>query len=449
MKRKWTEDKIKEMFKEIAPDYKLLEIKRDKNSHIQILIKCLIEIHEPQWVNLSHFIKGQRCKYCHYENYKNLRTWSYDEVKKYIEKYGYKLLSKECKNNSTKINIECDRGHSYWVVFNSFQQGNRCPVCNKTKKKTHNEYLDLVKNKTDGEYLVLSRYINSTIKVKHQHVKCGHIFGMSPNSFIQGQRCPNCSPNKKKNTEIYKKQLFDLIGNEYKITEDYINNDTKIKHLHIVCGYEYLTSPHNFLSGHGYCPLCNGSARLNTELYKAKLSKLYPGEYQVLDEFIKGNIKIKHKHNKCNTIFEIAPSMLLNKHICPTCQSSKGEIYVNNFLKNNNIINEPQFSFDDLLGINNGFLLFDFAIFDNNKLYCLIEVDGEFHRRAINKSGKGEEYSLEKFKIQKEHDKRKDEYCKKNNIKLIRIPYYEKIPLFEQFDDILNNNLKCLIKEAV
>lgn len=60
-------------------------------------------------------------------------------------------------------------------------------------------------------------------------------------------------------------------------------------------------------------------------------------------------------------------------------------------------------------------LPFDFYLPDYN---TLIEFDGEQHYKPVSNFG-GEE----KFKVQVLHDKIKNEYCLKNNIHLIRIPY--------------------------
>ena len=61
---------------------------------------------------------------------------------------------------------------------------------------------------------------------------------------------------------------------------------------------------------------------------------------------------------------------------------------------------------------------FDCAIFNQETLLCLIEYDGEQHFKPIEFFG-GEEA----FQKQQERDQKKDEWCKENNIPLLRIPY--------------------------
>ena len=59
---------------------------------------------------------------------------TYKEVKKYIEDRGYKLLSTEYINNTTKMILQCPEGHDWFTSFHNFSdssdvQGNRCATC--------------------------------------------------------------------------------------------------------------------------------------------------------------------------------------------------------------------------------------------------------------------------------------------------------------------------------
>lgn len=58
------------------------------------------------------------------------------------------------------------------------------------------------------------------------------------------------------------------------------------------------------------------------------------------------------------------------------CISSRGERIIAQILRENNINFSTQYMFKDLIGINGGYLKFDFAIFKDNQLYELIEFDG-------------------------------------------------------------------------
>lgn len=99
---------------------------------------------------------------------------------------------------------------------------------------------------------------------------------------------------------------------------------------------------------------------------------------------------------------------------CGCTSKSSGEIKIKQCLSNYTY--SEQYIIPEL----SQFMPFDFAVFKDNKLHCLIEFDGEQHFRSIDFFG-GEE----KFIKQQENDRRKNEYCKNNGIKLIRIPYYD------------------------
>ena len=103
------------------------------------------------------------------------------------------------------------------------------------------------------------------------------------------------------------------------------------------------------------------------------------------------------------------------------CINSHGEEIIAQLLTKNNITFSKQYIFNELKGTRGGVLRFDFAIFKNNKLIELIEFDGRQHiygpDGAWTKS-----YSLD---VIQENDKRKNEYCNENNIKLVRVPYYD------------------------
>ena len=66
-----------------------------------------------------------------------------------------------------------------------------------------------------------------------------------------------------------------------------------------------------------------------------------------------------------------------------------------------------------------------------------IEFDGEDHYMPIDRASKGKEWAEEQFQLRKIKDNIKTQYCEDNNIKLIRIPYWE----FNNIETILNKKL--------
>lgn len=102
---------------------------------------------------------------------------------------------------------------------------------------------------------------------------------------------------------------------------------------------------------------------------------------------------------------------------CPICRESLGERTIANYLTRNNIDFIRQKKFDDCIYVNK--LPFDFFI---PILNLAIEYDGIQHFMSIRQFGGDKEF--EKVKIK---DKIKSDYCKINNIQLLRISYKDNI----------------------
>lgn len=199
------------------------------------------------------------------------------------------------------------------------------------------------------------------------------------------------------------------------------------------CGKEVDVRSSDLKSGHTKSCGC-----LNIEKIKERSTKDLTGQnfgyltvLSQVESDINGHAKWKCKC-QCGTVIDVLGTNLIRGHTisCGCYKNSKGEERILNFLIDNNINYKRQYSFSDLSRINP--LRFDFAIFKNNTLFCLIEYQGEQHYQCI------EHWGGEKGLIQRqENDNLKKNYCINNNIKLIEIPYTE----YKQINDILSKEL--------
>lgn len=142
---------------------------------------------------------------------------------------------------------------------------------------------------------------------------------------------------------------------------------------------------------------------------------------------------------ECGEYFEtsIASFTVSDKHRCDKCsiKTSKWCKSVEDFLKENNISFTKEFVFNDCRDILP--LPFDYHLNINNGL---IEVDGEQHFNQKGYTfGKTIEQRRIGFEKLKYHDDIKNEYCKRKNIKLLRISY----------KDIENNSYKDKIMQFI
>ena len=285
---------------------------------------------------------------------------------------------------------------------------------------------------------------------------------------------------KKKTTEEFKKDVYNIFGDEYEVLGDYKNNKTKIKMKHCICNKEYETAtPHDILNKKTTCPWCAG--RITT---LERLLEDLPKQFTYISGFNKWSTKCKFKCSKCNHEFDQAPKYIVNGRGCPWCAGTKnythdefinilynkfddiddydflnqykntstaleirhkkcgslftkdpehflrgqrcpycygnvsqGELFIEKFLKSNQISFVKEKQFDDFISKNSQPYKFDFYI---EKLNLLIEYDGEQHFKPwSSKSGK------ENLKMNIQNDKIKNDYIINNNLNLLRIHYSE------------------------
>lgn len=159
--------------------------------------------------------------------------------------------------------------------------------------------------------------------------------------------------------------------------------------------------------------------KYTTKEIKEKIFELTDNEYEMMGEYVGALTKFKIKHNTCGCEYMVSWDGFQKGNRCPRCNQSKGEKFIQDYLTNHNIPFATQVRFDDCR--HERTLPFDFGILNKEKkVIALIEYDGEQHYRPINYFG-GEEA----FKERQRKDLIKTNYCKENNIPLLRIKYDE------------------------
>lgn len=197
----------------------------------------------------------------------------------------------------------------------------------------------------------------------------------------------------------------------------------------------------SILNSGNWCPYCCGrTGDFNTEYKYIIESK----NGTMLSEYINATTHIKVKCNKDGHEWDIYPSNIKKGRWCPVCSLPYSEKVVYDYLINNNYKIKMQYGFDDLRGLTNEFLKFDFAILDNNnKLLGLLEIDDEEHRHNPKE--------LRRVKA-RERDKIKNEYCRNNNINLFRLDYHTKWAReydYNWYYEYIHNNVSKFLTEIV
>ena len=370
--------------------------------------------------------------------------YKYQDVKYIIEAANYELISKEedIINNkgyvltSTKIEVWCKNPkhkHSF-PQLSKFVKGARCKQCYIDSTKLSYDY---VKSNIEAEdyELISKEYIDVHSDLKIKHTECGYIFDMQYANFQQGQRCPKCGIKRrveasKHSIEYIKNyvesQEYTLISIDgYKNSKDYIV---------VKCPNEnhstYKVTFEAFKNQGNRCPQCNIDRKRETfklSYDEVKLNIEKEGYKLLSNEYINAHIPLIMQCPK-EHVFSMVYSNFQQGQRCNKCENSKGEKIISNILDKLSITYTPQYRFSNCKAKQS--LPFDFYL---SKLNICIEYDGEQHYKygCFNSN-------LLDLMNRKYYDNIKTQYCKDNNIKLIRIPYWE----FKNIEKILEHELK-------
>ena len=300
-----------------------------------------------------------------------------------------------------------------------------------------------------------SIYVNTITKMKVHCNKHNTDFEITPFRLINGEEsCPECK--KIKMAEARRKSeeedFFDYMRTEhpeFDISEaHYVNSLTPLR---LICRkhpdelmYE---SPWNIKYGipriqREICPKC--TEERNREESKKEFirrAKEIHGDKYNYDniEFINFSSHVKGiKCNKCGKICEQSANSHLNGYNCCSCyhSNSYAELYVNGWLKENNIEYQSEVIHPDseIHGRREFGVRIDFQLVYNNINYW-IEPAGEQHYKFVSLYQKDYNYFLSQVK----RDENVKAYCKENNIIYIEIPYkyHKKEKIYSLLNEII------------
>lgn len=355
-----------------------------------------------------------------------------DEIKEKLKTRNLKLISKEYNGINSKIEFEDDFGYKYLQRAGSIRYwGDNDSLHTFSKRNPfsmHNLELYFKKEVRSGTKLLSTECCNKSQKIEMICGRCGKNFSQSINDFIRRNPkhlCQICSSETQRtrltSLEKIKKEI---IEHGYIINfkdEEYRDTKTRFSVIN-KDGYKSKMTINSIRKGRTDSPFAkyNPYAIENLTLY------MYKNNY-------KTKIKSK-KYNgwdlpielicECGEEFTTTVTHIMseNKVRCDTCSKYKSsfEIIVENLLIEYNIKYTYQKRFDDCVNVY--MLPFDYYL---DELNIIIEVDGEGHFKPVRFNGCSKESALKSYRSTTRNDKIKTEYCKNNNIKLIRVSYIE------------------------
>lgn len=303
------------------------------------------------------------------------------------------------------------------------------------KKLTNKEFIERAKAIHGDKYNYSKvEYVNSRTKVCIICPKHGE-FWQRANAHLNGQTCPICNVELKKNVLSSTKELFiekaiKIHNNKYDYSK--IEYNGSFSDVCIICSKhgEFWQKPSKHLFGHG-CPKCaKNGIKITTEEFIKRAKQIHNDKYDYSKvNYINSRTKICiicPEHGE----FWMTPNNHLMNHGCPICVQSKLESEVKNMLEKNNINFVIEKTFDWLKDSSNLFL--DFYLPDYN---IAIECQGIQHFQPVEWFGGKKSYLNQVIR-----DKKKKDLCKSHNIVILYYTNIIKAPKYNIKDiDILKN----------
>ena len=310
-------------------------------------------------------------------------------------------------------------------------------------KKTNEQFLKEVAEVHGGLIVPIESYQTTMRKIDFRCTVCGHVWGATPNNILRGRGCAKCADerfgeSRKLSQDDFMAKVFKKHGNDIYPISDHIGVTTKIDFKCNVCGNVWSARPDNIMSGRG-CPQCKinnfvDRVKLTRERFEADLFRAHGGDIELADEYIDTGTNVDFKCNRCGNRWSAKPSHITQGHGCPDCcDKSRGEELVADYLGKAGLKFDREVTFHGLKLKKS--LRYDFAVLDPKtfKPMALIEFDGEQHFRPIEYFG-----GVKMWERMKKSDEMKNDYARKNGIKLIRIPFYK----ISAISEILESELR-------
>ena len=364
----------------------------------------------------------------------NNQLKKFNKIHNNIYEYDYSTYI----NNSSKMRIICKEHGEFWLTPEIHKRGRGCPKCSKInrslgilKKMINKNKLRFIKIHGNKYTYVWESYVNASTKMIIICPVHGE-FLQTPDAHLSGKGCAKCAAIKRNRKRIrpFNQQVSLFIkvhNNKYTYDEStYVNASTKMRIICPIHGEFWQTPNKHMKCG---CLLCVPELikKMKTIPWKTQLSafrEIHGNKYDYDEStYINTITKMKIICSVHGEFWQV-PYAHKTGSGCPNCIKSKGEIKIRTILNSINKKFYFQYRFEDCKLIKP--LPFDFYL---PKLNTCIEFNGIQHYEYSHYFHR----TYDKFEEQQLRDKIKTEYCKNNNIRLIKISYLD----FDKIEEIL------------
>lgn len=354
---------------------------------------------------------------------------SKEQVEKLFSSKGYILLE-EYRNSNTPILCSKDE-YRYKISYTNLKCGKNPSLWgfNNIINLEHNISILLKKKQSKSIFLGYEVIIKNKKKRILLHFKCacGNIFDKVLENAVYNTYicCQDCATKKRGKTKRVGAKAIEYIESQgYCVLNKnllYKNND--LVEVENSQGYKGFVTYSGLRQGKGMSLF---DIRINKKyyIYNVNIWAKNNGIEAICTGFSKKEFTRQGLEFKCScgNKFETSISSFQNGKIrCDNCAKSisRYENEFKKFLEDKNIKFIYQYSLNQCRDILP--LPFDFYIVKDN---FLVEIDGEGHYSPCNFNQISNKKAQDTFMITKKHDEIKNNFCKDNNIPLLRIPYY-------------------------
>ena len=432
-------------------NYTLLSCE-DEYKDVHSKMKYICPYHKDkgvQYIDLGHLRQGQGCTYCGREKTISSKIIDIDKEydRKITESKGLEYIDTYRDNGKLYISFICPKHKEIgkqsmyrWYLINhavgcKFCHGHSLPESYVIKKiKEVNPDIEL-----------LEPYDNMTKRIKCRCKKHNYVSTKSVQEILLGRGCKYCGIEKLSN--------YHLLSNEE------IQQRVSEKHPHIkLLKYdginsketEWLCTRHNkkfkkvlstmLKSEESGCDICykehmNNLFSYTTSEFENRLKSVHP-ELEVHSEYLGFTDPITIYCTKHDYEFQKTPAYILKRtSCCPKSFKTYKEEMMCSLIESWGYSIERQHSIDGCYDSHP--LKFDCYLTDFN---TVCEYDGENHYYPVQYGTQSWDDAVKKHEYTKAHDEIKNEFCKRNGINMIRVPYFEfenmKFFLFDKFVEL-------------